>query len=239
MKKVSEPIIAYKSIKNWREDERPREKIKMHGTRSLSDAELLAIVLREGTRNLSAIEVAKSLLDKFFDFNTLAAADFAQFKDIKGIGEAKAILLSAVFEVAKRVQAEPFPLKKKILTAKDVANYYVPKLKNSMQEVLIVLMLNANQQMIRDEVITKGVLNSTLAHPREIFRLAIVENAASIILIHNHPSGNPEPSQEDMDLTQQIEKAGELIDIQLRDHIIIAGDRYYSFVGHSKILPKI
>lgn len=228
---------SYKSIKTWREDDRPREKIKIKGVRSLSDSELLAIVIREGTRNQSAIDVAKEILEKFMDLNNLAAADYAQYMQIKGIGEAKAILLSAIFEIARRVHSIPLPIRKKMITTKDVADYYIPIFKGYKNEVLRVLMLDTESKFIRDELVSKGILNSTVAHPREIFRTAIIENAASIILIHNHPSGNPKPSNEDVELTKSVEDAGKLLDIPLKDHIIIAGDNYYSFLLSGVILP--
>ena len=228
---------SYKSIKTWREDDRPREKIKIKGVRSLSDSELLAIVIREGTRNQSAIDVAKEFLEKFMDLNNLAAADYAQYMQIKGIGEAKAILLSAIFEIARRVHSIPLPIRKKMITTKDVTDYYIPIFKGYKNEVLRVLMLDTESKFIRDELVSKGILNSTVAHPREIFRTAIIENAASIILIHNHPSGNPKPSNEDVELTKSVEDAGKLLDIPLKDHIIIAGDNYYSFLLSGVILP--
>lgn len=228
---------THKSIKTWREDDRPREKIKIKGVRSLSDSELLAIVIREGTRNQSAIDVAKEILDRFIDLNNLAAADYAQYMQIRGIGEAKAILLSAIFEIARRVHSIPLPIRKKIITTKDVADYYIPIFKGYKNEVLRVLMLDTESKLIRDELVSKGILNSTLAHPREIFRTAIIENAASIILVHNHPSGNPKPSIDDLELTKSVDDAGRLIDIPLKDHIIIAGDNYYSFLLSGVILP--
>lgn len=228
---------TYKSIKTWREDDRPREKIKIKGVRSLSDSELLAIVIREGTRNQSAIDVAKEILDKFVDLNNVASADYAQYMQIKGIGEAKAILLTAIFEIARRVHSIPLPIRKKITNTTDVTDYYIPIFKGYKNEVLMVLLLDTENKFIRDELVSKGILNSTLAHPREIFRTAIIENAASIILIHNHPSGNPKPSKDDKELTKSVEEAGKLLDIPLNDHIIIAGDNYYSFLQSGIILP--
>lgn len=228
---------THKSIKTWREDDRPREKIKIKGVRSLSDSELLAIVIREGTRNQSAIDVAKEILEKFLDMNNLAAADYSQYMQIKGIGEAKAILLSAIFEIARRVHSIPLPIRKKIISTKDVTDYYIPIFKGYKNEVLMAVMLDSDGKYIRDELVSKGILNSTLAHPREIFRTAIIENAASIILIHNHPSGNPKPSKDDKELTKLVEEAGKLLDIPLNDHIIIAGDNYYSFLQSGIILP--
>ncbi len=237
MNKSDKALNSNKSIKTWREDERPREKLKIKGVRSLSDSELLAIVIREGTRNKSAIDVAKEILEQFKDLNNLSASDYVQYMQIKGIGEAKAILLSAIFEIARRVHSVPLPIRKRIATTTDVTDYYIPMFKGYKSEIMIVLMLDSDNKFIREEVVSKGIINSTLADPREIFRTAIIANAASIMMIHNHPSGNPKPSKSDIELTKSIEDAGRLLDIPLNDHIIIAGDRYYSFLLNGIILP--
>lgn len=235
LNRISEPTKSYKSIKNWNEDEKPREKIKNHGSQTLSNAELLAILLREGTKNLSAIDVGNMILDKFGDLNNFSTADLSELIMIKGIGEAKALILLAAVELAKRINSEISPIKTKISTASDVVNYYIKKFKNATYESLLVVILNSANHIIREEVVSKGILNATMAHPREIFRYAIMENAAGIILIHNHPSGICQPSVDDIELTNQVYNSGQIIGIRLIDHIIIGNDSYYSFVSAGKI----
>ncbi len=232
--KLSEPSKFYKSIKQWNEDEQPREKIKKHGAATLSNAEILAVLLREGTRNLSAIDVGNIIIEKFGDLNTFSSADISELMQIKGIGEAKAIILLAAIELSKRITREELPEKFTINNTSDVAKYFQYKFRNNAFESLAIAVLNSANQIIREEIISKGILNSTMAHPREIFRYAIIENAASIILVHNHPSGICTPSKDDIELTKQVYSAGKVIGIKLLDHLIVSNDDYYSFyrAGH-------
>ncbi|MCX6153423.1 MAG: DNA repair protein RadC [Candidatus Kapabacteria bacterium] len=221
---------TFVSIRNWREDERPRERLVKHGSSVLSDSELLTILIGNGTRNFSAYDAARALLDKYKSLDRLVNADLSEFRSIPGIGFAKSIILSAAFELSKRIQSEPFDLKS-IRSAEDIAQHYIPKLRPLKKEIFLVLLLNSSNKIIREEIVSEGILTSSLVHPREVFRCAITENAASVILLHNHPSGNPEPSKEDIIVTQNLKKAGDIIGIKVEDHIIIAGDSYFSMLS--------
>lgn len=219
---------GYKPIKEWRADERPRERLMKHGPASLSDSELLAILLSTGTKNLSALDLAKMLLDRFQSLRELASRDISEIRSVKGIGLAKAITLSAAFEISRRIQASAFGDNPILRTPEDVAKFFIPLLRGVRQERFYVVLLNSSNRITRIKLITEGTLNASLVHPREVFRFAITETAASIILVHNHPSGNCTPSQEDLEITQKLVEAGKLIDIAILDHLIIAEDRFTS-----------
>ncbi|TAL68723.1 MAG: JAB domain-containing protein [Bacteroidetes bacterium] len=221
--------ITYKSIRNWKEDERPRERLIRHGGASLSDSELLAILISSGTKGFSALDASRKLLNKYSSITNLVSCDLSELKKTKGVGSAKAVKLAAAFEIARRIKAEPFSQKKIFRTPEEVAYYYIPKFHGERVETFFILLLNSANQIFREEVVAKGTLNSSIVHPREVFRFAITESAAGIILIHNHPSGNSEPSKEDLLITKQLVEAGKIIDIKVLDHIIIAGESFTSF----------
>lgn len=219
----------YKPIREWRFDERPRERLLHNGASTLSDAELLAIIISTGTKNTSALDLARNLLEKFQSLSGLAARDISELKSIKGIGSAKAITLSAVFEISRRIQSlklEELPI---IKSPEDIAKYFIPQLLGLKQERFYIVLLNSSNRIIRIKQVTEGTLNASLVHPREVFRFAITETAASIILLHNHPSGNPTPSKDDIEMTKKLVEAGKLIDIPILDHLIIAERNFTSF----------
>lgn len=218
----------HNTIKNWREDERPRERLLNNGASTLSDAELIAIIIRDGTVGKSALDIARELLGKFENLTNISSRDYSEFKQIKGLGQAKALTLSAVFEIAKRIQSEPFKNSETIKTPDEIAKLYIPKLRGLKTEIFRVILLNTKNAIIREEIISQGTLNSTIVHAREVFKIAIAESAASIILLHNHPSGNPEPSTEDILLTRELINAGKILNIKVFDHLIIAGETYRS-----------
>lgn len=218
----------YKSIKEWREDERPRERLLQHGAQSLSDAELLAIFLGTGTRGTSAIDVARNLLQNIGKLNALPSKSASELQKVKGVGKAKAITLLAAIELSRRIEAAPFHEKKVIRSPQDVASYYIPRLRGAQTESFRVLLLNSANQVFKEIIVSTGSLNASIVHPREVFKHAITESAASIILMHNHPSGNTEPSREDIAITKQLVEAGKIIDIKVLDHLIIAGEEFTS-----------
>ena len=216
-------------IKEWRTDERPRERLLRNGADSLSDAELLAILIGHGTTKKSAVDLGRELLSRYNSISELAKCDIGQFTAIGGIGPAKAITLAASFELNKRLKPAPFDEMRIMKTPTDVTDYYIAKYRGVMQEQFRVLLLNTANQIFKEVLISSGSLNASIVHPREVFREAITNSAASIILLHNHPSGNPNPSKEDIILTQKLRDAGKILSIKVLDHIIIAGDRYYNF----------
>ncbi|MGB9771016.1 MAG: RadC family protein [Candidatus Kapaibacteriota bacterium] len=224
----------YKPIKEWRPDERPRERLLKNGPNALSDSELLAILISTGTKNQSALDLAKLLLERFQNLRELSSRDISELKSIKGIGLAKAITLSAAFEISRRIQASGFEENPIFRSPNDVANYFIPLLRGVKQERFYIALLNSSNRITRIRLVTEGTLNASLVHPREVFRFAITEAAASIILVHNHPSGNPTPSTEDLNMTKKLVEASKYIDIPILDHLIIAGDRFTSLaqMGH-------
>ncbi|MDE3058239.1 MAG: DNA repair protein RadC [Bacteroidota bacterium] len=221
--------MYHTKIKDWPEKERPREKLMHAGPDVLSEAELLAILIGSGTGKVTAVDLAKRLLVDHKNLRALAGLSVGELQQLRGIGEARAVSIVAAFELARRLYSLPEEERQVIRTPDDVAGRFIPRLRDMKQEVFIVLLLNSANRMIKEVTITRGLLNSSLTHPREVFRSAIVESAASIILLHNHPSGNSEPSREDISITKQIVEAGKVVGIPVHDHIIIAGNSYSSF----------
>ena len=217
-----------KPIKKWRRDERPRERLLSNGPGSLSDSELLAIIISTGTKSVSALDLARKLLERFQSLSELASRDISELKSIKGIGTAKAVTLLAAFEISRRIQSFNLDESTIFRSPDDVANYFIPRLFGLKQERFYVVLLNSSNRIIRVKLISEGTLTASLVHPREVFRFAITETAASIILVHNHPSGNPQPSADDIEMTRKLVSAGKLIEIPVLDHLIIAGNTFTS-----------
>ncbi len=226
---VNEPSFYHTKIKDWPENERPREKLMHAGADVLTEAELLAILIVSGTGKITAVDLAKRLLVEHKNLRTIAGLSVGELRQYKGIGKARAVSIVAAFELARRLHSLPEEEQRVIRTPDDVAERFIPLLRDMKQEVFIVLLLNSANRIIKEITITRGLLNSSLTHPREVFRSAIVESAASIILMHNHPSGNPEPSHEDISITKQIVDASKVVGIPIHDHIIIAGNTFTSF----------
>lgn len=215
-------------IKDWALEDRPREKLLQRGLESLTDAELLAILISTGTRELSAIDLARSILCETGGLQQLARANVAELIRIKGIGKAKAISLIAAFELGRRKSRDQV-IAPKVTHSEAVANYLLPRLSDLNQEVFYVLFLNRNNEIIAEKQIFRGGVAATIIDPRIVFREAIHHLASAIILSHNHPSGNLTPSQADIDITRKLRDGGKVFDIQILDHIIISHRGYYSF----------
>lgn len=212
-------------------DDRPREKLILRGAQSLSDAELIAILLRTGTKGKNVIQIAQSLISKYGNLNILSMQTIDAIKKFPGIGKDKAATLIAAFEISRRADAQKkWFSNKKITSPSDVAEIFIPLLRDEVKEKFYVLCLNSANKIIKNELISVGNLNSSVVHAREVFKVAIENNSANIILLHNHPSGNPDPSREDILLTKRLIEAGKLLEIQVFDHIIIAGNNYTSLV---------
>jgi len=232
--KIREQGFYHTRIKDWPEDERPREKLLKRGAAALSDAELLAIILRAGTGTITALDLAKSLLVRYKNLTELSGRDNGEFRQLRGIGGTKAATLAAAFEIGRRIAAGREPAKFSAQSPQAVAEKYIPLLKMAKQEEFRVILLDAANRIIRDKVITRGSLNASIVHPREVFRLAITESAAAIIVLHNHPSGNTQPSSEDRKITDDLVRTGSIIGIKVLDHIIVAGDSFYSFADNNE-----
>lgn len=220
----------FRSITAWPEDERPREKLERFGPDKLTDAELIAILLRTGIKNESAVDIARRILYEAGGVENLGRMSVASLKRVKGIGPAKAVTIGAAFQLGLRfARANNSEKWVQIRSPKDVAKFYGPELSIRTVEIFQVLILNTNNRVTKVIQISQGHLSAAAVHPREIFKAAIDHLASSIILMHNHPSGNPAPSNEDLRLTKKIVAGGELLGISVRDHVIIGGNDYTSF----------
>lgn len=218
-------------VKDLPLDDRPREKLLLRGPQNLTDAELIAILLRTGTKGKSVIAMAQEIISKENNLAQLAAKSSADLVKTSGVGKDKAATLLAAFEISRRIlHQSKWYSQKKITSPADVAEIFIPLLRDEIKEQFIVVCLNSSNKIIKYERISQGNLNSSVVHPREIFKSAVENNSASIILIHNHPSENPEPSNEDISITKKIVEAGKMMDIPVFDHVIIAGNSYTSFV---------
>jgi len=217
-----------RSIRTWPEDERPREKLLRRGARALSEAELLAILLGSGTGLSSALDLARSLLTDPSGLRSLGERSAAELMRVKGIGEAKAVGVLAALEIGRRVQASDGHGKVIFRAPEDVGRRMIPLLRDRCTEAFFVLILRTDNSLKAEIELTSGTLNASLVHPREVYKAAIDHAAASIIVVHNHPSGNPEPSSEDLQITRQLAEAGNIVGIPLRDHLIVGGSGFTS-----------
>ncbi len=221
-------------ITRWPKQERPRERLLEHGPQHLSETELLGILLGKGMRKKTAIDLARELLDQYESLQKLFSRSPSELKAIKGIGSAKAATLSAAFELVRRVQSQKED-KVSFRKSADVAGCYLPLMRDLRKEVFKVLLLNRANRLIKEVLISEGTLDASIVHPRDVFHEAILEPAAGVILIHNHPSGNPNPSEEDIRITKQLVEAGRLLGIKVYDHIILAGETYRSLADEGLI----
>jgi DNA repair protein RadC len=220
------------SLATLPDSDRPRERLWSLGTSALTSVELLAVVLGTGSGLQSSLEVAANLLQlSDGSLRRLAARPAAELKRLTGIGPAKAARLLAAFELAARLSQESRPAVVRIREPEDVVRLFAARLRDLQVEEFHLLALDSQSQVLRDLLITRGLLNSSLVHPREVFRAAIAEAAAGIIVVHNHPSGDPTPSAEDRAVTRQLVEAGRLLDLPVYDHVIVAGDRFVSFAS--------
>jgi DNA repair protein RadC len=220
------------TIKDWPEEERPREMLMKHGAENLSPAKLLAIILQtgDGVKRISAEDLARNLMDSFGNFRNLDSASFSELCSVEGIGMAKAAQIKAALEIGKRFLREKTKIGKKIKSVDDVVNYYKPYLRDLKKEVFKVMLLDGRNKIIGDITISEGSLTASVVHPREVIKEAIRESAAAVIFVHNHPSGEPKPSEEDIEITNRLVQACDLVGIRVLDHVIIGGDGYMSFV---------
>ena len=226
---LSEPGHYHTKIKDWPANERPREKLLHRGPRALSDAELLAILIRAGTGKYTALDLARKMLTQERNLRAIAGKTAQELMRMKGVGEAKAVEMLAAFEIGRRLQGTKEEEKIVIRSPEDVAQFMIPRLRDRTKEVFVVLVLDSKNGLKHEVELSEGTLNASLVHPREVFKVAIDHLAASIIVVHNHPSGNREPSREDIDITKQLVESGKIVGIPLHDHVIVAGDGYTSF----------
>lgn len=228
------------TMKMMTQSERPYEKCEKKGAEALSDTELLAVLLRTGSRGENALELSRRILYESGEDGILGIHQFSieRLKKIKGIGKVKAIQLSCISELAKRMAKAKAGNTLCFNNPKSIADYYMEDLRHERQENMKLLMLNSKSHLIGETDISKGTVNASMISPRELFIEALQKNAVSIILLHNHPSGDPTPSNEDILLTERIKKAGEIIGIELLDHIIIGNNCYISFLESELLHTK-
>lgn len=224
------------SIKNWAKDDQPREKLLLNGPESLSNSELLAILILNGNRGQSAVELSRQILklgkDNLLELGKLSVKELTR---LKGVGTAKAVTIAAAMELGRRRQ-EAGPLDKTIISSsRDIARYLQARLKDYRHEVFAVLFMNRANKVNHFEIISEGGITGTIADPRIIFRKALEHDAVSMVLCHNHPSGSLKPSRLDEALTIKIKKAAQLFDIIVMDHVIVSESGYYSFAENGQL----
>lgn len=219
-------------IKDWPEDERPRERLLQHGESVLSDAQLIAILLRTGdaSSGATAVDLARAVLAAFQeDLEAISSATVKELCRVPGIGFAKACEIKAAFELGRRRLARQDGGLVQFRSSQDVAQYYMPLFAGQKREQFQVILLDQKHKRMKDIMVSQGSLTASVVHPREVFNFAIRESAAAIICVHNHPSGDPQPSQEDRVLTSRLVEAGRLLGIHVLDHIIVGRETYMSF----------
>ncbi len=216
-------------IAHWPTTERPRERLLSKGPDTLSDAHLLAILLRTGRRDSSAVQVAIELLNRLGGLSGLAACGIDELCAVPGIGPAKAAQLKAALALGRRSMAIPLSTGTRVSASSDLYKHFYPALRDLKHEIFKVILLDAKNHVIKENTVSEGSLTLSIVHPREVFALAIRESAAAVIFVHNHPSGDPTPSLEDRQLTDRLVAAGQLLGIRVLDHLILGDGRYISF----------
>jgi DNA repair protein RadC len=214
-------------IHDMPEDERPRERLLKYGPGALSSSELLAIILRTGSQKENVVNMCTRILSEY-SIKQLSQADVVKLTQIHGIGPAKATQIAAVFELARKLETFVDEPKRKIRSPADVYSLLYPKMREQKREKLTALYLDTKNHVLREEVVSIGSLNANIVHPREVFKSALLESSASVILAHNHPSGDPTPSREDIAVTEKLIEGGKLLGIDVLDHVIIGDGRYVS-----------
>lgn len=215
-------------IRDFPQDERPRERFIQNGPASLSNHELIAILLRTGTKDESVLQLSNRLLTNFEGLRLLKDATLEEMTEIKGIGQAKAIQILAAVEIGRRITNLNYTDRYVIRSPEDGANYVMNDMRFLSQEHFVCLYLNTKNQVLHKQTIFIGSLNASIVHPREVFREALKRSAASIICLHNHPSGDPAPSREDIEVTKRLVECGKLIGIDVLDHLIIGENKFVS-----------
>ena len=217
------------TIKDIPQDERPIERLIACGPEALSTAEIMAIVIRCGTRGENVVDLASRLLNSCGSMKNLACADFAELASVKGIGRVKAAQLKAAIELGKRVVLADFQEKKQVENPEDIVNMLMPKMRYLHKEEFRAVFLDTRNRILDVVTISVGSLDTSIVHPREVFREAVRRSSASVIFVHNHPSGDPVPSEEDIAVTKRLMQAGELLGVQVLDHIVIGDNVFVSF----------
>jgi len=224
-------------IKDWPVADRPREKLLSTGPAALSDTELLVLILRSGHAGIgtTALDLSRHLPSCFGSLRAMASAAAAELCQVPGIGPAKAAELLALGELARRFAATPLPPGARFTNSRDVFAHYHERLRDRKKEVFLALLLDSKNRILPEIQVSEGSLNASIVHPREVFQPVIRESAAAVLFVHNHPSGDPSPSREDLELTSRLRDAGALMGVRVLDHIIIGSGRYVSLADQGLI----
>lgn len=221
-------IEYHLTIKEMPEESRPRERLVEYGAESLSNTELLAILIGTGTKKETALDLANKILLQTGGLKSFVGLDFVELQAIKGIGLAKGAQLKAAIELSKRIAATTQEVRSVIRSPQDVASLIMEDMRHLDREHFKVLNLNTKNHVLNIENISVGSLNASIVHPRELFKKAIIKSSAAVILLHNHPSGDPTPSREDIDITKRMAEAGKILGIEVLDHVIIGDNKFIS-----------
>jgi len=216
------------TIEHWPETDRPRERLYFNGPTALADAELLALQLGSGRRGKDAVEVAREMLATYGSLSGVAGREVNELARLPGVGRAKAARLVAAFELTRRLRARTPGARTALSSPSEVYAAFGPLMEDLPREVFRVALLDAQNGLLRDVIVSEGTLSASLVHPREVFKPAILESAASVILLHNHPSGDPTPSREDVRLTRQLVECARLLDLRIHDHVVVGRGRFVS-----------
>lgn len=224
-------MAPYRTIKDWPTEDRPREKLLDRGAEFLTDAELLAILLRTGNGSTgeSALDQARLLLQRFGSFKAIDEASLGELGTVKGVGPAKVAQIKACLEIARRTGNRKWQPGEPLRSSEDVFRHFRERLGNEKREIFYVVLLTNKNRKIREVKISEGSLTASLVHPREVYNPVIRESAAAVIFVHNHPSGDPAPSPEDLEITRRLKEVGEVMGVRVLDHVVIGHERYYSF----------
>lgn len=220
--------LQHPTIREWPAEDRPRERFLSLGAEALSDAECLALILGSGVPGQTALDQARALLAEFGSLGEIAAREVQELAWVAGLGIARAVRVGAAVELARRLRARPQGGRVRLSSPAEVAGYFGPLLEAKKKEVFRVALLDSQNGLLRDVRISEGSLSASIVHPREVFRPAVIEAAAHLVLVHNHPSGDPTPSREDVQLTRQLVEGGRLLGLRVHDHVIIGHGAHVS-----------
>ncbi len=230
MKDTNDSAPEYSlSMREVSEEERPRERLVRHGADALKDAELLAILFRSGTKELNAVNLAEQVLKRFEDLQRLSQASVEELQQIRGVGKVKAVEIKAALELGRRLAVYKRSHRVSIRSASDVWDLLTPELRACETERFLCIQVNTKNVVLKVELVSQGSMDGTSAMPRDVFRQALRDGAHGIIVAHNHPSGDPEPSQPDIDVTRRLAQVADLVGIRFLDHVIIGDGKYVSF----------
>jgi len=232
---VDHKVVYKTSIREWPRDERPRDRLFKYGEHTLTNAELLAVLFQKGSEGLNAVELGREIVVRFRNFRNMSHSDIEELRKFKGMGDAKIAQLKAAFEIGRRFMCEERQILGAVSSPKEVADFLMPRLRDLKKEIFKILLLDSRNNILDIIEIDEGSVDQAAPQIREIILKAIQNFAVSVIAVHNHPSGNPEPSEEDVIFTQELKKAGEAVQLNVLDHVIIGDNNFYSFTDEKRL----